>query len=43
MTDEEILKEDPDRFKKDKKKLKFLQKYYHKGAFFQHLDDKGMP
>jgi len=41
LTDQEILKEDSDRLKpKTKKKWKFLQKYYHKGAFYRSFDDK---
>jgi microfibrillar-associated protein 1 len=35
MTDAEIRQIDKDKFVKVKKKWKFLQKYYHKGAFFR--------
>ncbi len=35
MDDDEILAEDGDRGKGEKAKLKFLQRYYHKGAFYQ--------
>ncbi|KAK5584675.1 hypothetical protein RB653_006291 [Dictyostelium firmibasis] len=38
MTDEQILKEDPSRSREkdgEKKQLKFLQRDYHRGAFFQ--------
>lgn len=39
MTDAEIKMEDKDKFQKDKKQWKFLQKYYHKGAFYRGGDD----
>eukprot|EP00026_Physarum_polycephalum_P002924 Phypoly_transcript_02933.p1 GENE.Phypoly_transcript_02933~~Phypoly_transcript_02933.p1 ORF type:complete len:431 (-),score=135.11 Phypoly_transcript_02933:86-1378(-) len=35
MSDAEIRQLDKDKFVKEKKQLKFLQKYYHKGAFFR--------
>ena len=35
MDDEEILAEDGDRSKGEKTQQKFLQRYYHKGAFYQ--------
>jgi microfibrillar-associated protein 1 len=35
MDDDEILAEDGDRSKSEKAQLKFLQRYYHKGAFYQ--------
>ncbi len=50
MTDEEIRKEDEefaksnnvqDKFTKEKTKWKYMQRYYHKGAFFMDTDDKG--
>lgn len=41
MDDAEILAEDGDRSKGEKSKLKFLQRYYHKGAFYQdELNDE---
>jgi|EP01046_Picozoa_sp_COSAG06_P017742 microfibrillar-associated protein 1 len=46
MTDEEIAKEDADAFKNTKKGMKeekwgFMQKYYHRGAFFQDVKEDG--
>lgn len=35
MSDAEILAEDADKARKPKEKLAFLQRYYHKGAFYQ--------
>jgi len=41
MTDSEIMTEDKELLKaKPKKQMKFLQKYYHKGAFFRTFDEK---
>ena len=40
LTDNEILNEDKDFLKpKEKKKMKYLQKYYHAGAFYRSFDD----
>ena len=39
LSDAQIRAENPERFYKEKKEMKFLQKYYHKGAFYQ--DDPG--
>ena len=46
MTDEEIAKEDKDAFKNTKEGMKeqkwgFMQKYYHRGAFFQDVKEDG--
>eukprot|EP01043_Picozoa_sp_COSAG02_P017669 COSAG02_NODE_806_length_16963_cov_20.149312_2_plen_453_part_00 len=46
MTDEEIAKEDADAFKNTKEGMKeqkwgFMQKYYHRGAFFQDVKEDG--
>lgn len=35
MSDAEIMAEDADKQRKEKAKLSFLQRYYHKGAFYQ--------
>jgi len=35
LTDSEIVRLEPDRFVKEKTRWNFLQKYYHKGAFYQ--------
>ena len=35
LTDEQIINLDKEKFNKERKKQKFLQKYYHEGAFFQ--------
>jgi len=41
MTDQEISKEDAEKLKpKEKSKWNFMQKYYHKGAFFRTFDEK---
>jgi microfibrillar-associated protein 1 len=42
MTDAEIMKEDKNSklAPKERKKMKFMQKYYHKGAFFRTFDEK---
>lgn len=50
MTDEEIRKEDeefaklhnlPDKHHKEKAKWRYMQRYYHKGAFFMDTNDQG--
>jgi len=38
LSDMEIRQMDKDKFTKDKKKWRFMQKYYHKGAFFAEGD-----
>eukprot|EP01112_Ceratiomyxa_fruticulosa_P019161 TRINITY_DN6228_c0_g2_i1.p1 TRINITY_DN6228_c0_g2~~TRINITY_DN6228_c0_g2_i1.p1 ORF type:complete len:440 (-),score=134.89 TRINITY_DN6228_c0_g2_i1:62-1381(-) len=43
MTDQEIIEEDPDKFvhrgqKDEGPKMRFMQRYYHKGAFFREYD-----
>ena len=41
MTDREIIEENksiPEKQKKEGSKYKFMQKYYHKGAYFQEED-----
>ena len=40
LTDTEIMQEDKDLLApKEKKKMKYLQKYYHAGAFYRSFDD----
>lgn len=41
LTDAEIRAEDAEKLKpREKKQWNFLQKYYHKGAFFRTFDEK---
>ncbi|PRP73208.1 hypothetical protein PROFUN_03522 [Planoprotostelium fungivorum] len=41
LTDEQIREEDKEKLApKEKGKMKFMQKYYHKGAYFRSFDEK---
>jgi len=42
LSDMEIRQMDKEKFVKEKKKWKFLQKYYHKGAFFREGKEEDM-